>query len=67
MPTDPQAESSDSAPRQDGETSPALSYDEIALRAYFIALHRDRHGHEGDPLHDWMEAEKQLGADKSSG
>ena len=36
------------------------SYDEIALRAYFIALNRHANGEPGDPLKDWIEAEKQL-------
>ena len=39
---------------------PEPSYDEIALRAYFIALHRHSHGTPGDALQDWTEAERQL-------
>jgi hypothetical protein len=35
-------------------------YDEIALRAYFIALQRHERGEPGDPLKDWVEAERQL-------
>lgn len=33
------------------------SADEIATRAYFIALER---GHQGDPVADWLQAEQQL-------
>jgi hypothetical protein len=36
------------------------AYDDIALRAYFIALDRHRRGEESDPLKDWVEAEHQL-------
>ena len=34
--------------------------EEIALRAYFIAEHRQRHGHHGDSHSDWIQAERQL-------
>jgi hypothetical protein len=37
-----------------------LSYDAIALKAYFIALDRHARGEEADPLKDWVEAERQL-------
>jgi hypothetical protein len=36
------------------------SYDDIALRAYFIALDRHRRGQPSDPFKDWVEAERQL-------
>ena len=36
------------------------SYDEIALRAYFIGLEREARGEPSAPLRDWAEAEKQL-------
>jgi hypothetical protein len=36
------------------------SYDETALRAYFIGLERDARGEAPDPLRDWIEAEQQL-------
>ena len=36
------------------------SYDEIALRAYFIALNRHAAGEPDDPIRDWVEAERQL-------
>jgi hypothetical protein len=40
---------------------PKTSYDDIALRAYFIALDRHRRGEPADPSRDWLEAERQLG------
>jgi len=40
------------------------SSDDIALRAYYIAEHRQRHGIHGDPARDWLEAERQLLAER---
>jgi len=37
-----------------------ISYDAVALRAYFIALDRHRRGEPPDPFKDWTEAESQL-------
>ena len=37
-----------------------LSYDAIALAAYFIALERHARGEAPDPLKDWLEAERQF-------
>jgi hypothetical protein len=37
-----------------------FSHDEIALKAYFIAQHRQQNGIPGDPAQDWVEAERQL-------
>jgi hypothetical protein len=42
-------------PRQ---TATPPSYDEIALRAYHIYL--ERGGTPGDPMEDWLRAEKEL-------
>jgi hypothetical protein len=39
---------------------PKPTYDEIALRAYFLALDRHRRGEASDPEKDWTEAEQQL-------
>ena len=39
---------------------PKPTYDEIALRAYFLALDRHRRGDPSDPEKDWTEAEQQL-------
>ncbi len=39
---------------------PKVSYDTIALKAYFIALDRHARGEDADPLKDWLEAERQL-------
>jgi hypothetical protein len=36
------------------------SYDDIALRAYFIGLDRAARGEPGAPQQDWAEAEEQL-------
>jgi hypothetical protein len=32
----------------------------VALRAYFIAEARQANGHDGDPVTDWLEAERQI-------
>jgi len=37
-----------------------LAPEVIALRAYFISEQRRAEGREGDPLTDWLEAERQL-------
>ena len=39
---------------------PAVSADLVALRAYFISENRRKDGVEGDPLADWLEAERQI-------
>jgi hypothetical protein len=36
------------------------THEEIALRAYFIAEHRQKAGLPGDAKGDWIEAERQL-------
>ena len=48
-----------------GPRSEVVSYDEIALRAYFIALDRHSRGERGDPLRDWIEAERLAIAERS--
>ncbi|MDQ6622918.1 MAG: DUF2934 domain-containing protein [Verrucomicrobiota bacterium] len=40
------------------------SDEEIRLRAYFIAEHRARRSQHGDPSHDWIEARKELLAER---
>jgi hypothetical protein len=42
------------------KTTVIFSTEDIALRAYFIAEHRHRHGLAGDSHSDWIEAERQL-------
>lgn len=37
---------------------PEVTQDEIALRAYHIYLERD--GADGDPVEDWLQAEREL-------
>jgi hypothetical protein len=43
---------------------PAISTADIALRAYFISEKRRNHGLPGNEHHDWIEAERQLLAEK---
>ena len=43
----------------------ALSQEEIALRAYFIAERRQQSGEPGDSFGDWIEAERQLLAERA--
>lgn len=43
-----------------GKQVASPSYDEIALRAYFIGLDREARGEPSDPSRDWDEAERQL-------
>jgi len=42
---------------------PAITGDDIALRAYFIAERRQKMGWPGDSTGDWVEAERQLVAE----
>ena len=49
------------------ELPPAISTDEIALRAYFNAQQRRDALIPGDDLGDWVEAERQLVAEKAAG
>ena len=42
--------------------APALSTEDVALRAYFIAEKRRQDGLPGDEHQDWLEAERQLRA-----
>lgn len=48
------------ARRKNRPTLSQPSYDEIALRAYFIGLDRETRGEPSAPLQDWAEAEQQL-------
>lgn len=49
------------APKAAAKAKPVgFSTQDIALRAYFIAEHRHRHGLPGDEHSDWIAAEKQL-------
>jgi hypothetical protein len=38
----------------------AVTYEMIAVRAYFLAENRQSNGHPGDHDADWLEAERQL-------
>lgn len=48
------------APKKRKPVESALSSGDIALRAYYIAEHRQKHGLTGDEAGDWHEAERQL-------
>jgi hypothetical protein len=43
-----------------------ISTEDIALRAYFIAEKRQAHGIHAEPHQDWLEAERQLTAERSA-
>jgi hypothetical protein len=45
----------------------AISTEDIALRAYFISEKRHREGIHGDSHGDWLEAERQLLAERQAG
>ena len=40
--------------------TPSFSREDVALRAYFIAENRQKHGLPGNTATDWIEAERQL-------
>ena len=46
------------APKKSRKAAAAPTYDEIALRAYHIYLERGTTP--GDPMQDWLEAEREL-------
>ncbi len=54
------AKKSPSAPLKKAVKTPAISNEDIALRAYFIAERRQKMGWHGDSTGDWVEAERQL-------
>ena len=54
------------APKRAAKKAPALTTDDVALRAYFIAEKRRRHGLPGDEHQDWVEAERQLRAESKA-
>lgn len=48
-----------SAPRTKSKSAPKIStHDQIAVRAYEIYL--ERNGAPGDPLEDWVRAEREI-------
>jgi hypothetical protein len=46
------------APKKSRKAATAPTYDEIALRAYHIYL--ERGATPGDPMRDWLQAEREL-------
>ena len=61
--TKPKVKKSPAAPLKKAVKVPAISGDDIALRAYFIAERRQKMGWHGDSTGDWVEAERQLKAE----
>lgn len=61
--TKPKVKKSPVAPRKKPVKAPAITGDDIALRAYFIAERRQKMGWHGDSTGDWVEAERQLKAE----
>ena len=49
--------------RKAPKAASTISTEDISLRAYFIAEHRQRHGLHGNEHGDWVEAERQLRAE----
>lgn len=50
-------------PKKTIAPEPAISLDDISLRAYFISERRQAMGWPGDSTSDWIEAERQLKAE----
>jgi DUF2934 family protein len=50
-------------PRKSSATKPALTHEQIALRAYHIYLQRN--GAPGNPFEDWARAEQELLAESA--
>jgi len=48
------------APAAKKKPTVVVTYEEISLRAYFIAEHRQKLGLPGSEHDDWVEAERQL-------
>ncbi|RFC41984.1 MAG: Protein of unknown function (DUF2934) [Verrucomicrobia bacterium] len=46
--------------------TPDVTYEMIAVRAYFLAENRHSYGHPGDHAADWHEAERQLRAEATA-
>jgi len=47
-----------------GKTGAERNEDDLARRAYFIALERHARGEPEDPLRDWLEAEREWVAER---
>jgi len=71
-PAKPVATKPVAAPKPKAEKAPkaekpapviTITFEDISLRAYFIAEHRQKHGLPGDSTGDWVEAERQLVAE----
>lgn len=60
------AEKKTATTKKQAATANSPSHAEIALRAYYIAENRYKHGIPGNPAHDWIEAEHQLNAERNA-
>ena len=56
----PRKRTATAAKPKSSTAKPALSQDDVALRAYFLAEKRKATGLPGDPHSDWLEAERQV-------
>lgn len=56
--------STSKAASKTGSKKPIPSEAQIALRAYYISQRRQQFGWDGDPISDWVEAERQLREEK---
>ena len=61
----PETSSADAEPHGFHENT-VVTYEMIAVRAYFLAENRQSNGHPGDHDADWLEAERQLKAESTS-
>ena len=59
----PKTKKTNEAPGKKSVKAVAISGEDIALRAYFIAERRAKMGWHGDSTGDWVEAERQLKAE----
>ena len=47
------------------QPAPELTEDDVRVHAYFLSLQRN--GHQGDPVADWLRAERELTQGPSEG
>ncbi|MFA7345460.1 MAG: DUF2934 domain-containing protein [Terrimicrobiaceae bacterium] len=59
----PKSQKPKAVSRKKTSAAAAISGEDIALRAYFIAERRHKMGWPGDSTSDWVEAERQLKAE----
>jgi hypothetical protein len=54
------------APQDEAQIFSEVTFEMIAVRAYFLAENRKAFGMQGDASSDWYEAEKQLNAESAA-